>query len=136
MFMENNLRESDRRCGGFLEKEERDRSMGLGFFIWRMKVVWFWVGVIVSSHVRSHGFLLFLFFFFLQDILVPINYWHVIIIIIIYKSKKIFSFYQHSDCKPCATVLATDNPLLIFNILIYFLATNFLLLNPLLILKN
>jgi hypothetical protein len=38
MFMENNLRESDRRWGGFLEKEERD-SMGLGFFIWRMKVV-------------------------------------------------------------------------------------------------
>jgi len=134
MFMENNLRESDRRCGGFLEKEERDRSMGLGFFIWRMKVVWFWVGVIVSSHVRSHGFLLF--FFFLQDIPVPINYWHVIIIIIIYKSKFFFSFYQHSDCKPCATVLATDNPLLIFNILIYFLATDFLLLNPLLILKN
>jgi hypothetical protein len=39
MFMENNLRESDRRWGGFLEKEERDKSMGLGFFIWRMKVV-------------------------------------------------------------------------------------------------
>ena len=33
-------------------------------------------------------------------------------------------------------VLATDNLLLIFNILIYFLATDFLLLNPLLILKN
>jgi hypothetical protein len=33
-------------------------------------------------------------------------------------------------------VLATDNLLLIFNILIYFLAIDFLLLNPLLILKN
>jgi hypothetical protein len=37
--MENNLRESDRRWGGFLEKEERDISIGLGFFIWRMKVL-------------------------------------------------------------------------------------------------
>jgi hypothetical protein len=32
MFLENNLRESDRGWGGFLEKEERDKSMGLGFF--------------------------------------------------------------------------------------------------------
>jgi len=39
MFMENKLRESDRRWGGFLEKVERDRSMGLGLFIWRMKVI-------------------------------------------------------------------------------------------------
>jgi len=39
MFMENILRESDRRWDEFLEKKERDKSMGLGFFIWRMKVV-------------------------------------------------------------------------------------------------
>ena len=37
--MENNLRESNRRWGGFLEKEEKVRLMGLGFFIWRMKVL-------------------------------------------------------------------------------------------------
>ena len=52
------------------------------------------------------------------------------------KVKFCSSLYQHSDCKPCATVLATDNLLLIFNILIYFSATDFLLLNSLLILKN
>ena len=39
MFIENNLRESDRKWAGFLEKKERDKSMGLRFFIWRMKVV-------------------------------------------------------------------------------------------------
>jgi hypothetical protein len=31
--MENNLRESDRRWDEFLEKKERDKSMGLRFFI-------------------------------------------------------------------------------------------------------
>jgi len=39
MFMKNNLRESDRRWDEFLKKKERDTSMGLRFFIWRMKVV-------------------------------------------------------------------------------------------------
>jgi hypothetical protein len=39
IFLENNLRENDRGWGGFLEKEEKDKSMGLGFFMWRMKVV-------------------------------------------------------------------------------------------------
>jgi hypothetical protein len=37
--MKNNLRENDRRWNGFLEKKKRDKSIGLGFFIWKMKVV-------------------------------------------------------------------------------------------------
>ena len=65
--MENNLRESDRRWGGFLEKEERDRSIGLGFFIWRMKVLSdFEIGNCLPCEV--------FFFFFFQDIPKPNNY--------------------------------------------------------------
>jgi hypothetical protein len=39
IFIENNLRENDRKWYGFLEKKKRDKSMGLRFFIWKIKVV-------------------------------------------------------------------------------------------------
>ena len=78
----------------------------------------------------------FFLFICLYQLIIDTLFYIYIYIYIYIKVKFCSSLYQHSDCKPCATVLATDNLLLIFNILIYFSATDFLLLNPLLILKN